>query len=197
MFTGIIYDTGKVKNKILRNGFLEITIHLNKEIKNASKGMSIAVNGACLTAKKIVNLFEFSADLSEETMNRTTFKEIKIGDKVNIELPVTTSDFFSGHLVSGHIDTVGKVYDIINKNNNTVIKFQFPEEFKNYIIEKGSIAIDGVSLTAYNVKDDKFDVSIIPETLKNTIISEYKKNRKVNLEFDLIGKYVNKILKKE
>lgn len=197
MFTGIIFDTGKIKSKVLKGGILEITIHLNKEIKNASKGMSIAVNGVCLTAKKIINLFEFSADLSEETINRTTFKDIKVGDRVNIELPVTPSDFFSGHIVSGHIDTIGRVYDIINKRNNILIKFEFPEKFKNYIIEKGSIAIDGVSLTVYNIKENKFDVSIIPETFKNTIINEYKKNRKVNMEFDIIGKYVSKFLKKD
>lgn len=196
MFTGIIKTKGNIIKKINRGNSAEIEIKLDSEIKNPASGMSIAVNGVCLTASKIKNKFIFSADISEETLNRTTFKKLKTGDKINIEFPLTVNDFLSGHIVQGHIDTTGKVFNITKKADNTIITFEVDKEYNRYLVEKGSIAIDGVSLTMFNIKEGKFDVAIIPETLKQTIICDYKKGTNVNIEFDIIGKYVEKILNK-
>ncbi len=196
MFTGIIETTGKILKKINRSNSVEIEINLEIEIKNPAEGMSISVNGVCLTAKKIKNKKIFSADISEETLKKTTFKNLKAGDKVNIEFPLTLNDFLSGHIVQGHIDTKGKVFKIEKKQDNLIITFEVDEQHKKYLIEKGSIAIDGVSLTMFDIIDNKFTVAIIPETLKRTIIADYKKGTEVNIEFDIIGKYVEKILNK-
>ncbi len=196
MFTGIINTKGKIVKKINREKSAEVEIRLNNEIKNPVSGMSIAVNGVCLTAGKIIGKFIFAADISEETLKKTTFKKIKTGDEVNIEFPITINDFLSGHLVQGHIDTTGKVNNIIRKKDNILITFEVKKEYEKYLVEKGSIAIDGVSLTMFNTQNNKFNVSVIPETLKRTIISSYKNGTEVNIEFDIIGKYVERFLNK-
>ncbi|MCX7698513.1 MAG: riboflavin synthase, partial [Candidatus Goldbacteria bacterium] len=165
-----------------------------KEIKNIHRGMSIAVNGVCLTVVSFNGLRIFSVDITEETIKKTTFNNIGYGKNVNIELPVTPESFLSGHIVQGHIDAIGVINSLKKETGNTILKIEFPEKFSKYLVEKGSIAVDGVSLTAFDVKKNVFKVSIIPETLNVTIIGEYKKDDKVNLEFDIIGKYVENML---
>jgi len=195
MFSGIIFDVGKIKNVRKSNGQKRINIILNKEIPNAEKGMSIAVNGACLTASEIKNAKEFSADATQETLKKTNLTALRSGISVNIEFPLTADKFLSGHMVQGHIDCTGKVARITRKGANIVIEVSFPKQFGKYIVEKGSITVDGTSLTAFNVKNSTFQSSIIPETFKMTTMRYYKAGTTVNLEFDVIGKYVEKVFK--
>jgi riboflavin synthase len=194
MFSGIIYDTGRVKAIRQGNGVKVITIALSREILKPEKGMSIAVNGACLTAVSFRGVKEFSADVTEETLKKTVIKDIKPGDEVNVEFPLTLDKFLSGHLVQGHVDCAGSVSGVEKIGDKVVLKISYPKEFGKYIIEKGSVTVSGISLTAYEVKNNGFEVSIIPETYKSTIVKNLKRGDDVNLEFDLIGKYVEKFL---
>jgi riboflavin synthase len=194
MFSGIIYDIGRVKAVRQGSGVKVLTIALSKEILMAEKGMSIAVNGACLTAVSFRGIKEFSADVTEETLKKTVLKGAKPGDEVNVEFPLTLDKFLSGHLVQGHVDCAGKVSGVEKTGDKVVLKISHPKEFGKYIIEKGSVTVSGISLTAYNVKNNAFEISIIPETYKSTIVKNLKRGDEVNLEFDLIGKYVEKFL---
>ena len=194
MFSGIIYDIGRVKAIRQGNGVRVITIALSREILKPEKGMSIAVNGACLTAVSFKGVKEFSADVTEETLKKTVLKSIKPGDEVNVEFPLTLDKFLSGHLVQGHVDCAGKVSGVEKNGDKVVLKISHPKEFGKYIIEKGSVTVSGISLTAYNVKNNAFEISIIPETYKGTIVKNLKRGDEVNLEFDLIGKYVENFL---
>lgn len=194
MFSGIIYDLGRLKSIRQGSGVKILTIALSKEIIKPEKGMSIAVNGACLTAVSFKGLREFSADVTEETLKKTVLKSIKPGDEVNVEFPLTLDKFLSGHLVQGHVDCTGKTAGVKKTGDNIVLSISHPKEFGKYIIEKGSVTVSGISLTAYNVKNNSFDIAIIPETWKSTIVKNLKKGDEVNLEFDIIGKYVEKFL---
>lgn len=194
MFSGIVYDTGRVKAIRQGSGVKVLTIALSKEILKPEKGMSIAVNGACLTAVSFKGIKEFSADVTEETLKKTVLKSVKPGDEVNVEFPLTLDKFLSGHLVQGHVDCTGKVAGVEKSGDKTILSVSYPKEFDKYMIEKGSVAISGISLTAYNIKNNSFDVSVIPETWKSTIVRNLKRGDEVNLEFDVIGKYVEKFL---
>jgi len=158
--------------------------------------MSIAVNGVCLTVVSFLGLRIFSADISRETIERTTFKYLKHSSEVNIELPITIETFLSGHIVQGHIDTIAEVNYLKKEVGNTILEVKFPDKYSKYMVEKGSIAVDGVSLTAFDVKKNIFKAAIISQTLGSTSIGGYKKGDKVNLEFDIIGKYVERMLNK-
>lgn len=195
MFSGIIYCTGRIKSSRPSGKGRIIDVLLSKEIINPEKGMSIAVNGACLTAAAFTGKMQFSADVSAETLEKTVLGSIKPGAHVNIEFPLTADKFLSGHIVQGHVDAAGKVQSLQKEKGNTILTVSYPKEFDKYVVEKGSISVDGVSLTAYDLKPGKFSVAVIPETLKNTILGGYKTGDKVNLEFDIIGKYVEKQLK--
>ncbi|MEI7543036.1 MAG: riboflavin synthase [bacterium] len=194
MFSGIIYDIGRVKAIRQGSGVKVLTIALSKEILKAEKGMSIAINGACLTAVSFKGIKEFSSDVTEETLKKTVLKSVKPGDEVNVEFPLTLDKFLSGHLVQGHVDCTGKVAGVEKAGDKIILSISYPAEFGKYIIEKGSITVSGISLTAYNLKNNSFDISIIPETWKNTIVKNLKKGAEVNLEFDIIGKYVENFL---
>ena len=194
MFSGIIYDLGRVKVIRQGSGVKILTIALSKEILKPERGMSIAINGACLTAVSFKGVKEFSADVTEETLKKTVLKAIKPGDEVNVEFPLTLDKFLSGHLVQGHVDCTGKVAGMEKSGDKTVLSISHPKEFGKYIIEKGSVTVSGISLTAYNVKNNSFDIAIIPETWKSTIVKNLKRGDEVNLEFDVIGKYVEKFL---
>lgn len=194
MFSGIIFDLGRVKAVRQGNNVKILSIALSKPILKAEKGMSIAINGVCLTAVAFKGVREFSADVTEETIKKTILKSIKPGDEVNVEFPLTLDRFISGHLVQGHVDCSGKVSALEKNGDNIILTISHPAEFSKYIIEKGSIAVSGISLTAYNVKNNKFEISIIPETWKSTIIKNLKKGDEVNLEFDMTGKYIEKIM---
>jgi len=196
MFTGIIYSRGRIRKIKTMNKGKNIEIFSEKEIKNVHKGMSIAINGVCLTVTSFSGVRIFSFDVSKETIDKTTFKYVNYGKNVNIELPVTADGFLNGHIVQGHVDTTGEVNCLKKEAGDTILSIKFPEKFYRYVAEKGSIAVDGISLTAFNVRNNLFDVSVIPETINVTTVGEYKKTDKVNLEFDIIGKYVEKMLNK-
>jgi riboflavin synthase len=194
MFSGIVYDVGRLKSIRQGSGVKVLTIALSKEILKPEKGMSIAINGACLTAVSFKGVKEFSADVTEETLEKTVLKTVKPGDEVNVEFPLTLNKFLSGHLVQGHVDCTGKAARVEKAGDKIILTISYPEEFGKYIIEKGSVTVSGISLTAYNVKKNSFDVSIIPETWKSTIVKNLKRGDEVNLEFDVIGKYVEKFI---
>lgn len=192
MFSGIIYCKGRVRGSRHSGKGKILDMQLSKDIISPEKGMSIAVNGACLTAVSFAGKTQFSADVTAETLQKTALKDLRPGMEANIEFPLTADKFLSGHVVQGHVDAVGKVASLKKEKGNTQLTVAYPEEFDKYVVEKGSIAVDGVSLTVINAKPGKFSVAVIPETLNNTILGGYKPGAAVNLEFDIIGKYVEK-----
>lgn len=200
MFTGIISHIGKVTS--IKNVGLsyKLTIKEPDLSRNIKLGDSVAINGVCLTVvdkKKDT----FDVEVVEETVKKTTIKYIKNGDKVNLELPVAVGTRFDGHIVQGHVDCVGTITSIKKLKNSTIFKIDVPREFKFNIVKIGSIAIDGISLTIADVEDNSVKVSIIPFTMAHTILKNKHVGDFVNIEFDIIGKYItnylNKIAKKE
>lgn len=191
MFSGIIQSLGTVEKIIRANEKAEMTIRTESDFKNFELGESIAVNGVCLTVRDFGE-HNFVVDVSTETLSRTGFMEIREGAKVNLERSLTPSQKISGHFVSGHVDQMGKVVNIENKSGEILFRFEHPPELGPYIIEKGSIAIDGISLTVFSCQDNRFSVSVIPFTHTHTNMNTRKIGDLVNIECDMIGKYVYK-----
>ena len=191
MFSGIISDLGTVRRTVRQNGITKMTIQGKQGFKGFELGESISVNGVCLT---VSNCDEdtFTVDLGNETLSRTSFKNISEGALVNLERSVTPSDKICGHFVSGHVDCTGSIASIEHKSGEVLFRFEHPSEYVPYIIEKGSVAIDGISLTAYSCIDNRFTVSIIPFTFFHTNLNERKMGDLVNIECDMIGKYIYK-----
>lgn len=190
MFTGLIQEKGKVK-KIQR---LAHTIRLTCEasetlLANYAIGDSMAINGTCLTATEKSKTL-FTVDIMPETFKRTTFANIKVEAEVNLELAMSYDKKFDGHLVSGHIDTTTRLVKKENYENALLLTFQYPNQLLGEIIPQGSIAIDGISLTVSNVTSRTFSVSIIPHSQSNTTIKNINVGELVNIETDLIGKYI-------
>ncbi len=193
MFTGIIESFGTIK-QIRSSGEGKILhIDCDLDLYDSKIGDSIAVNGACLTAVSI-NSHSFKVDMAPETVERTTFKFLTKGSRVNIERALKLSDRIDGHMVSGHIDGTGIISSIIKKSNAVILKIDVPSKLGSDLIEKGSIAIEGISLTINKCYDKNFEVSIIPHTADITTIGLKQVGDKVNLETDMIGKYVKKML---
>jgi riboflavin synthase len=193
MFTGLIEEKGLLKEKLATGDGFQFTIEANVIIPDLEIGSSIAVNGCCLTVVKI-NKNTFSVDTIEETLNKTNLGILKPGMKVNLERPLLADARLGGHFVLGHIDTVGKIEVIRELSNSHWITISFPEKFKQYLIYVGSIAIDGVSMTVAELKDNKFSVGVIPHTWQETIFADKNVGDTVNLEFDVLGKYVERIM---
>lgn len=193
MFTGIIAGVGKVTGKKSVGGGLAFTLEAGFDISDPEEGESIAVNGVCLTAYNIRGK-HFTADVSPETLSRTKLGLIGPGDSVNLERALRLSDRLGGHMVSGHVDCMGVVSGIREVGDYTIFDFSLPAEHGRYIIEKGSITIDGISLTVNSCGKTTFAVSIIPHTLKMTTLGLLRVGSKVNVEVDIIGKYVEKLL---
>ena len=191
MFSGIIQSLGTVDKISRSDEKAEMVIRTESDFKDFELGESIAVNGVCLTVRDSGDHF-FIVDLSTETLNRTGFKEITERAKVNLERSLTPSQKISGHFVSGHVDQMGKVVDVENKTGEILFRFEHPQELGPYIIEKGSIAIDGISLTVFACRDNQFSVSVIPFTHTHTNMNTRKIGDLVNIECDMIGKYVYK-----
>ncbi len=191
MFTGLIESVGRVSKLRSRNDYRVITIDSEIPVSEIVIGESIAVNGACLTVTNIGSK-SFDAEASPETIARTTFNSISPGHNVNLERAMKLGDRLGGHLVSGHIDTVGRVASFGPIGLSHQLSISFPDSFDRLIIEKGSIAIDGVSLTINNCSRGLCSVNIIPHTIKTTNLHKLKAGSGVNLEFDLIGKYILK-----
>jgi len=191
MFSGIIQSLGTVEKIVHSEQRAELTVRTEADFTDFELGESIAVNGVCLTVRDF-GKNSFAADLSTETLNRTSFKEIKERAKVNLERALTPTEKISGHFVSGHIDQAGKVVELENKSGEVLFRFEHSPEVSPYIIEKGAIAVDGISLTVFSCRDNRFSVSIIPYTHTHTNLKERKIGDLVNIECDMIGKYVFK-----
>jgi len=189
MFTGIIEGLGIITGFRATGGGRRLTVEAGFTLDETQIGDSIAVNGACLTVIEMDGR-RFSADLSPETLTTTTFREAKIGQRVNIERAMRLSDRIDGHLVSGHIDNIGTIRSLEKQGNAIMVTVMVPAQLGEQMIPKGSVAIDGISLTINTCDLEHFTVSIIPHTAKATIISFYQANVRVNIETDVIGKYV-------
>lgn len=193
MFTGIIEEVGTLKELSIGNGFGVIEIKCSKVLEDAKIGDSIATNGVCLTVRE-KSLGSFKAEVMGETLAKSNLGSLKIGDRLNLERALKLSDRLGGHIVSGHIDGVGIIVSIKEERDGTWFTISAPKEVLKYIIYKGSVGIDGISLTVAAVSDEVFKVSVIPHTLENTILIDKQINSKVNLECDLIGKYLEKFI---
>lgn len=189
MFTGIIEEVGTVGSLVHTNDKARMRVDTNPQFSQFEMGESIAVNGVCLT---VVDMGEhwFAVDMTTETLDRTSFKQVKEGSRVNLERALTPSKKMSGHFVTGHIDNVAKVVSIDEKPGEVLFRFEHPPELTPYLIEKGSAAVDGISLTVFDCRDNRFTVSIIPFTLEHTNLKDRKAGDGVNIECDMIGKYV-------
>ena len=194
MFSGIVQSMGTIGEFIQQNEGAVLVVNIEEAFSGFEDGESIAVNGVCLTVVDSTQT-TFKLDLSTETLNRTNFKNVITGDKVNLERSLTLSTKISGHFVSGHIDRVGEIINIEEKPGEVLFRFSHPKELGSFIMEKGSITLDGVSLTVFDCKDNGFTVSIIPFTLKHTNLGVRKIGDLINIECDMIGKYVFKPVK--
>lgn len=193
MFTGLIEEKGKLISKLQTGEGYQLTVSAKKVMEDLKIGSSISVNGCCLTVVKLRN-DSFSVDTIEETLIKTNLGSLKIGDSVNLERPLKADARLGGHFVLGHIDTTGKVESIKELSNSHLITISFPLQFKQYLIFVGSVAIDGVSMTVAQLEENKFTVGVIPHTWDETIFSQKKIGDSVNLEFDVLGKYVERIM---
>lgn len=196
MFTGIIEELGSVKSMDLQKNSARLTINAQKILTDAGLGDSIAVNGVCLTITDLSS-GSFSVDIMYETLNRTNLKELKKSSKVNLERALQLKTRLGGHFVSGHIDGTGKIISIENVGIASIYKILTTPEITSFIISKGSIAVDGISLTVVDVWRDSFTVSLIPHTFRNTTLGLKNIGSTVNLETDLLGKYVAKFIKND
>jgi len=194
MFTGIIQSVGEIRRVEPRGGDVRLTIGTGKlPMARAALGDSIAVNGVCLTAVALA-ADAFTADLSRETLLHTTLGDLTVGSPVNLEQALTLSTPLGGHLVSGHVDGVGQVLDRQEDARSWRLSIAAPPELARYIAQKGSICVDGVSLTVNAVDGACFDLNIVPHTLEQTIIARYAGGTRVNLEVDLIARYLERLL---
>lgn len=193
MFTGIVEELGEVINRRYDKESALLFIKGKRVLEGLRVGDSIAVNGVCLTATKITSE-AFYADVMPETMRRTNLADLKIGEKVNLERALSAGGRLGGHFVSGHIDGTGILLRERREGNALVKCFSAPPEVLRYVVVKGSIAVDGVSLTVIDLDDTSFHVSLIPHTLQQTTLYYRKQGDKVNLEADMLGKYVEKFL---
>lgn len=194
MFTGIIEAIGTV-NSIIRNGVdAKLNIAVNQlNMNDVALGDSISVNGVCLTVIKFSHE-HFVADVSKETINKTAFIDLHSGSKVNLEKALTPSTRLGGHLVSGHVDGIGTITKKTHSGNSIIYAIKAPKELAKYIAKKGSITVDGVSLTVNEVNGREFYLNIVPHTLKQTIMQSYLEDKKVNLEVDLLARYLERLL---
>lgn len=193
IFTGIIEELGSVKSLVQSKEVCRLTILAPHIMKGTALGDSIAVNGICLTVEEMGENW-FRADVMAETMRRTSLSGLSAGSLVNLERAMPMNGRFGGHIVSGHVDGTGTVLSVKKEGNAFWYEIQAEPSILKYVIEKGSIAIDGISLTVAKVTKKSFSVSIIPHTRKMTVLSERKPGDLVNLENDLIGKYVERLL---
>ena len=193
MFTRLVEEKGKLINKIKTGDGYQLVISAFKVMEDLRVGNSISINGCCLTVVRIEGN-SFSVDTIEETLKKTNLGALKIGNEINLERPLKADARLGGHFVLGHVDTTGIVAEINELSNSHFMKITFPENFKKYLIYVGSIAIDGVSMTVAQLEDNSFSVGIIPFTWQETIFSSKKVGDSVNLEFDVLGKYVERIM---
>ncbi len=194
MFTGIIEEIGTLAAIRRGNQSISLTVSCHKVLEGTKVGDSIATSGACLTVTSLLET-GFTADVTPETLRRTAFAEWPVGTRVNLERALTLSSRLGGHLVSGHIDGTGRIVEKRNVGNSVEISVSADVAHMKYILEKGSVAVDGVSLTVAARETGRFTVSVIPETAGKTTILERRIGDLVNLECDMVGKYIEQFLK--
>jgi riboflavin synthase len=192
VFTGLVADLGTVDAVDATPDGVRLAVQ-TRLAAELTEGDSVAVNGVCLTATAIGG-GRFSADVMQETLRRSSLAEVAEGTPVNLELPLRAQDRLGGHMVQGHVDGVGTVREVRDDGFARVVTVGAPPELLRYVVEKGSIAVDGVSLTVASVTDDAFSVSLIPETLERTNLGSAAPGRPVNLEVDVLAKYVEKLV---
>ena len=193
MFTGIVEETGTVKNIVRGNRSGSLEISAKKVLEGTAVGDSIAVNGVCLTVTSCTSR-SFCADVMAETLRRSNLGSLVAGSPVNLERAMAANGRFGGHIVSGHIDGTGKIVRLVREENAVWVHVGTDAEILRLIVKKGSIAIDGISLTVAGVDESEFSVSLIPHTAQETALLSKKAGDTVNLENDIIGKYVQKLL---
>ena len=194
MFNGIIKHTGKISKIYKNNNNCIIEILSKIKFSKNEIGSSISCSGACLTLEKYKgNLSKFY--ISKETLNRTNFKSSNKGDLINLEKSLKYGDRISGHFAQGHVDTTSTIKKIVFVGKSWFVNFKLPKKYKKYLIQKGSITINGVSLTISKILKDGFQIVVIPQTLKLTNLMYLKEKDVVNIEFDVLGKYIKKFLK--
>ena len=197
MFTGIIESVGRIKRIEPVGGDMRLHVDVGSlDMSDVQLGDSIAVNGVCLTAIEFDNQ-HFAADVSNETITLTSLKDIAIGSEVNLEKALLPTTRLGGHLVSGHVDGLGEVISIKEESRSIQLMIRAPEELKHYIAMKGSVCIDGTSLTVNKITNTDFEINIVPHTQQQTVIKNYKPGTKVNLEVDLIARYLERLLTKQ
>jgi len=195
MFSGIIQATGKVAAKESRGGDMRLRIATGKlDLADVGVGDSIAVSGVCLTVTSLAKEGFFHADVSAETLEHTVLGEKEVGAAVNLEKALTLSSRLGGHLVTGHVDGTGRVVERRNLGDSVRFRIAAPASLAKYIARKGSICVDGVSLTVNRVAGTEFELNIVPHTLRETTLGEYRPGYRVNLEVDIIARYLERLL---
>jgi riboflavin synthase len=189
MFTGIVEEVGKVASLV---GYC-LTVRASKVVERMNLGDSMAVNGACLTVVSF-NEGEFSVDLAPETLRRTSFGNLKKGDPVNLERPLAVSDRLGGHIVQGHVDARGRITSMKPEGDCVIVRISSPKRLMPYIVEKGFVAVDGISLTVVKKGASSFTLSVIPYTMENTNLKGKSVGHPANLEVDIVAKYVESLL---
>ncbi len=192
MFTGIIQQIGRVKSAVARGGNMAFDIEADKIADKLKIGDSVSINGACQTVVAGDHK-HFRVEAVKETLLRTNLGSLRSGSPINLELPMSISDLLHGHLVQGHIDCTGSIIEIGPIEGSTIVSIGYPAQYGRYLIEKGSIAVDGVSLTITEISQGSFKVSLIPHTVEGSIFKYRKVGEAVNLEFDMISKYIEKM----
>src|SRR4026209_485557 len=192
MFTGIIEELGTILSLEPHSGGAKIRIAATTVTQNTNDGDSIAVNGVCLTALD-VGPEGFSADVSRETLDRTTLDRLKPNSPVNLERAVTPATRLGGHIVQGHVDARGRFTGVEDHGESWTVKIAYPKEIARYLVFKGSVAVEGISLTIAGLTDDHFEIAIIPKTWEVTNLSHLKPGDEVNIEVDILGKYIEKL----
>jgi len=192
MFTGLIEEMGEVKFRRQKNNILTLGIQGGKVLENNRVGDSISVDGVCLTVSALKNkILHF--DVMAETLKVSTLGSLRIGDRVNLERALKVEDRFGGHFVTGHIDGKGEIIEITSEQDSKKVKIAVSPQLTGYIVPKGSIAVDGISLTVVDVGRNYFTVSLIPHTLKNSTLGMRRHGNEVNIELDILAKYVAKL----
>lgn len=196
MFTGLVEELGTIKQINQKGHTLILVIEAKKIMQDLHDGDSIAVNGVCLTVTKFTKSF-FEADVMPETFNHTSLSTLKQGSKVNLERAMSANGRFGGHFVTGHIDATGRLRKKTNFENAILIDIDIPESFSHFVLAKGSIAIDGTSLTIFKTTNNSVTVSLIPHTAKETVLGIKPEGEIVNLEFDVMAKYFYSFMQKQ
>ncbi len=191
MFTGIVQELGLVRSVQPSALTIELPVSFRERIEI---GGSVAVNGVCLSVR-VLQTAAFVADLSKETVSRTTLGNLRPGQHVNLELPISPNSGLDGHWVLGHVDAMGRVGALYREGSGWTLIVEFPTQYRRFIAEKGSIAVEGISLTPYDLDGGSFRCAIIPETHESTVLKERRRGDPVNLEFDILAKYVERMMR--